>query len=246
VRAAVVEQLESPGLPEAWLIYNTFDCERFNRERLPGAEFRLGMLGYCPKLKNPRLAVEILDRLRRHDQRWRLVLTGSPPRSYDWLWARDSERAYYEAFEQYVEQQQLAGHLERQEWTDDSPAWYANVGFLLSCSDLEGSHQAVAEGMASGCVPVVRRWQGAEGMYPNSLLFDTAEEAEQLILECANDDRRAELVVAGRREARTRFDTRVILPQLEQVLMGEPIASALADRAGQVDQARQVGAGRRD
>jgi len=220
VREAAREQIGQAMPPQAHLIYNTLDCDRFDQPQEPGSELRLGMLGYCPKLKNPRLAVEILERLLAGDQRWRLVLAGKPPQDYEWLWRRPEERAYYQELEEYIVGRGLEPFLIRQPWTDDSPAWYRRVGFILSCSDLEGSHQVVAEGMAAGCIPVVRRWRGAAEMYPNSLLFDTVEEAVSGILKHLDPTRRRAFSQAAREEARQRFDTAVILPQLEPLLLG--------------------------
>ena len=220
VRQDAVTRLGPSTVKDHRLIYNTFACDSFDRSRPAGSEFRLGMLGYCPKLKNPMLAVEILRRLAAEDERWRLVFTGRAPQTLDWLWALPEERKYYERFEEHIAANNLEGHLIRQDWTDDAPDWYANVGYILSCSDLEGSHQAIAEGMAAGCVPVVRRWSGAAEMYPNALLFDDADEAAALIRGCAGQTRRSELSAQGRRESRDRFDTRVILPQLEPLVLG--------------------------
>jgi glycosyltransferase involved in cell wall biosynthesis len=220
VQQAIVSRL-GPGLvPEASLIYNTVTCDRFKCEKTEGSEFRLGMLGYCPKLKNPRLAVEILQRLLEQDERWELLLTGRSPQDYAWLWSNPEERKYYEQFEQFIAARGLERRVVRQDWTEHVSAWYAQVGFILSCSDLEGSHQVVAEGMAGGCIPVVRRWHGAREMYPNSLLFESAEEAAGLIVACADPQRRAALIDQGRREARQRFDTGVILPKLVALMLG--------------------------
>ncbi len=223
VRDALAAQLAGTALPRAHLICNTFDCAVFAREKDHAAERRLGLLGYCPKLKNPRLAAEILDELRADDERWRLVLVGHPPQHYTWLWERPDERAYYESFDEYARSCGRDRHIVRQEWTDDAPAWYATVGFILSTSDFEGSHQAIPEGMAAGCVPVVRRWAGAAELYPNALLFDTAEQAAQLIRELSADPAAfAALSARAQAEARERFDLRVVMPQIESLILPQP------------------------
>lgn len=221
VRAALRERLGDvlAGV-DTRLIYNTFDCAALARPKTAGAERRLGLLGCCPRLKHPRLAAEIVGHLRAHDPRWTLVLAGHPPQHYPWLWERPEERAYYEAFEAYVAASGLERHIVRQAWTDDTAEWYRGVGYILSCSDLEGSHQAVAEGMAAGCVPVVRRWPGAAELYPRALLFDTAAEAAELIRRCADSQRHAAAAQSAQAEAQQRFDLSVVLPQLEALVLG--------------------------
>ena len=77
--------------------------------------------------------------------------------------------------------------------------------------------------MASGAVPVVRRWQGAAEMYPDSVLFETPEEAARQISEIVARDRWAAVAEAARGEANRRFDCRVILPQVEQALLGQSL-----------------------
>ena len=54
---------------------------------------------------------------------------------------------------------------------DDMAIWYSKVGFILSTSDHEGSHQAIAEGMAAGCIPIIRNWNGATPLYPPQFVF---------------------------------------------------------------------------
>ena len=44
----------------------------------------------------------------------------------------------------------------------DVAAWLRRVGFVLSTSDDESFHLAPAEGMASGAVPALLPWPGAE------------------------------------------------------------------------------------
>ena len=225
VRDTLLADFAPAALPAVHLIYNTFDGAALSREKSPGAERRLGLLGFCPKLKNPRLAVEILEHLLQHDDDWRLVLAGRGPEHYAWLWNRPEERAYYEALEEYLAARNLAGFLLRDGWTPDLPGRYAQIGFILSTSDLEGSHQVVAEGMAAGCIPVVRRWPGATEMYQNSQLFDTAREAGDLILRNSAPADQARLSALSRQEARERFSLSVILPQLEQLLLGAQTGS---------------------
>lgn len=226
VRKTLLDGLGPGMVCDARLVYNVIDCDLLDQPKSDEAEFHLGMLGYCPKLKNPWLAAQILERLVREDARFRLLLTGRRPETYAWLWSRPEERTFYQAFESFIERHDLEPYLIRQDWTDDPPAWYRDVGFVLSCSELEGSHQAVAEGMAAGSLPVVRRWNGAAEMYPNSLLFNTAHEAAKGILDIVQSGRREALVAAARREARERFDCTVVLPQLERLIMGRAYEAA--------------------
>jgi hypothetical protein len=59
--------------------------------------------------------------------------------------------------------------------------FYSRIGLILSGSDYEGSHHSVAESMASGVVSVIRNWEGASDIYGNDYVFESVDEAVQVI-----------------------------------------------------------------
>ncbi|MBN2563690.1 MAG: glycosyltransferase family 4 protein [Phycisphaerae bacterium] len=218
VRREVLDRLGPQVVCRSHLIYNIANSDCFGRPKPAGCERNLGLLGLSPKRKHPQLSLDILSALLAEDSQWRLHLGGKDPREHDWLWRRLEERAYYEQMEERIAAAEK--YIVRQGWTDDPSSWYAPIGFVLSCSDFEGSHQAIPEGMAAGCVPVVRRWEGASEMYPNSLLYDTVDEAVEKIKRVCDSGERQHLAEHAKREARERFHKSVILPQLEPLLFG--------------------------
>src|SRR5438105_2793117 len=54
---------------KAVLIYNPIDCIALDQPKLFGSEFNLGLLGMCPMIKAPHLAVAILKELKEIDRR---------------------------------------------------------------------------------------------------------------------------------------------------------------------------------
>jgi glycosyltransferase involved in cell wall biosynthesis len=88
----------------------------------------------------------------------------------------------------------------------DMAAWYQCVGHILSVSDFEGSHQAVAEGMAAGCVPAIRDWEGAERIYPRSYVAGTVEDLAAMIQRHTSIDIFERESAACRDFAASRFD----------------------------------------
>jgi glycosyltransferase involved in cell wall biosynthesis len=165
----------------ALLLYNIVDTDSFVIPKFHGAEFNLGLLGMSPKLKAPHLAFEILTRLKTLDKRYTLFVKGKHPQEYDWLWRRAEERQYYEDFFATVNGSEYANSVVFEPHGEDVPAWFSKVGFILSTSDFEGSHQAVAEGMASGAIPIIRNWTGADAIYPQKYIFRSVDEAVELI-----------------------------------------------------------------
>ncbi|MBF8808480.1 MAG: glycosyltransferase family 4 protein [Enterococcus lacertideformus] len=63
----------------------------------------------------------------------------------------------------------------------DIADWFKKICYLLSTSDYEGSHVAVSEAMASGTVPIIRNWKGAETIYPEEFIQPTVEKMVEKI-----------------------------------------------------------------
>ncbi|NYS60324.1 hypothetical protein [Vreelandella salicampi] len=151
-------------------------------------QFQIGMLGIVPALKRVDLAFELLKHLKSVDSRYSLSLKGGAPNDYTWMQNRPGQVNWYnKTFERY---QNLVkdGSIIFEEESDDVATWYESIGVILSMSDIEGSHQSVAEGVASGCVPVIRNWDGASQLYGNPV-FETVDEMSEYVLsfksECA-------------------------------------------------------------
>ncbi len=195
---------------------NLIDTEALCQPKLPGAEFRLGLLGAAPRAKRPDLALELLQRLRKSDSRYSLSVKGRFPWEYGWLWSDPAERAYYESWFDEVRRSSGA-HFEG---FGDVRKWFRGVGVILSVSDAEGSHQAVAEGMASGCVPCIRGWDGADQLYPPEYVFQDLDEAVAMILEHREDHERRS--AACRDFARDAFDFWNLYRDLDALFTGQP------------------------
>jgi glycosyltransferase involved in cell wall biosynthesis len=108
-----------------------------------------------------------------------------------------------------------------QDYTDDMPAWFSRIGVLLSTSDSEGSHQAVAEGMASGAVPIIRNWPGADRLYPRRFVAASVSQAVERIRWATEGGRYRRLSGFAEKWAHARFDTRVVAPRITE-LFREP------------------------
>jgi glycosyltransferase involved in cell wall biosynthesis len=165
----------------AHLIYNPIDCNAFNQPKLPSAEFNLGIMGISPMRKAPHIAIEIFIRLKKLDSRYTLFVKGKHPRDYDWLWKQPVERAYFEKFYEDVNRSPYRNSVVFETYGDDVASWFSKLGFVLSTSDFEGSHQSVAEGMASGTIPIIRNWDGADMLYPEKFVFTEIDQAVNLV-----------------------------------------------------------------
>ncbi len=210
--------------PRTTLIYNPIDCSELDRTKHPGYRFNLGFIGTSPRQKCPHLAFEILTRLKLIDDRYMLYFKGKHPWEYSWLWKNVEERIYYETLYDRINKSEFAGSVVFDPHGNDIPEWFSKIGFILSTSEHEGSHQAVAEGMAAGSIPVIRNWAGADKLYPPEFVVRTVEESVDMIL--GYNDYQLYSLKTGfvRKFARENFDISIIISQYEKLfrsLLGE-------------------------
>jgi glycosyltransferase involved in cell wall biosynthesis len=199
------------------VIFNLVNCDNYHRPKSTDSSLNLGMLGTAPRLKSPHLALEILRRLRKRDGRYRLLIKGRHPWEYDWLWTLPEERLYYEEFYAMVRRRPFRGAIAFVEHDGDVAGWFERVGFILSTSEHEGSHQAVAEGMASGAVPVIRDWRGASRLYPREYVFSGVDEAVEQIVRHARDSVYSSQAERCAMFARRNFDSNIVLAQYDEL-----------------------------
>lgn len=199
------------------LIYNPIECNTFDKPKLFGYEYNLGFIGISPGLKAPHLAFEILEGMKQTDKRYNLYYKGKQPWEYDWLWCHDSERDYYQKFFHTVKTSKHANSVVFDAHGNDIPDWLTKIGFLLSTSDLEGSHQAVAEAMAAGTIPIIRNWAGAALIYPPKYVFSSVEQAIDLVQKWQKPEHYLAETEFSKEYARANFDLSVILPQYEKL-----------------------------
>ena len=145
---------------------NALDVAQLDRPKLDGARFHLGLIGMVPSRKRLDLALDVLEELRREDDRYLLFIKSGMPWDHWWVWQNPAECEHYAGALRRVQRSPLLrGAVVFDDAGPDVAAWLRRVGFVLSTSDDESLHVAPAEGMASRAVPVLRHWPGAETIY---------------------------------------------------------------------------------
>lgn len=200
------------------LIYNLIDCNRLNLDKDINAKYTLGLLGILPARKSPHIALRILSEIRKYDQRYQLSIKSKRPEELDWLWKRPSERAYYDEFFSSIDKLNISDAVDFEPHGKDVPEWFRKIGFIMSTSEFEGSHQSIAEGMASGSVPVIRNWAGSEMIYPQKYIYESIDEAVNLIRKMTEKDTYSYELDHVTQYARQHFDLNVIIPQYEKLI----------------------------
>ena len=198
---------EYTGWPAAKVatVPNAIDVAQLDRPKLDGARFHLGLLGMVPSRKRLDLALDVLEELRREDDRYLLFVKSGMPWEHWWVWQNPAEREHYASALRRVQRSPLLrGGVVFDDAGPDVAAWLRRVGFVLSTSDDESFHVAPAEGMASRAVPVLRHWPGAETIYdmrwihrgPAEMAAAVAALADEGDWRAAGDDAHAQVAAA--------------------------------------------------
>jgi glycosyltransferase involved in cell wall biosynthesis len=186
VLEAACEKFDWPADdPRLSVVPNAIDTKAMRLPKLPGAEFTLGMIGCVPWIKRLDRALELLEHLRAHDDRYRLVVKGRDPWHYPWMATREHEKIAYErAFHRIERSPNLGQAVIFEPFGEDVPEFLQQVGWILSTSEIEGHSVALAEGIASGAVPVVIDRPGASDQYETHWVHRDPGAAAQAILNC--------------------------------------------------------------
>ncbi|MEW6180633.1 MAG: glycosyltransferase [Chloroflexota bacterium] len=198
-------------------IYNPLNCPALDQPKRPFAEYTLGFVGLSPMIKRPDIALDIFHQIKKLDERFTLIFKGKMPWEYDWLWSRPEERKFYDEFFQKVKNSEFREAIVFENYGNDMATFYSKVGYILSTSDHEGSHQSVAEGMASGAIPVIRNWAGADDIYPQKYIFNSIEKAVDLIQSTRAKEIHSLEAAFVKSYAYQNFDQSIIIPKYEEI-----------------------------
>ncbi|KIH97065.1 glycosyl transferase [Streptomonospora alba] len=180
--ASLTRELAGWPADKVVVLPNWVDVDQLDRPKLSGAEFTLGMVGIAPSRKRLDRGIEVLGALRRRDPRYTLAVKTKQPWDYWWVWNRPEEREYYERTYRTIQRDPLlAEGVVFDPFGPDVATWLRRVGFMLSTSDDESFHLAPAECAASGGVPAVLTWPGADTIYSGRWLHDSPAEMAEAI-----------------------------------------------------------------
>ncbi|WP_045453031.1 hypothetical protein [Psychrobacter sp. JCM 18903] len=159
------------------------DTLHFNREKIQGYEYNLGLLGCIPRLKRLDRSLDILEELRKTDDRYVLYIKSKMPWDVPFIWNKSEEREFYFSQLERIENSEwLKDAVIFDDYGNDVSVWFRKIGWLLSTSDTEGCHTAVAEAMSSGSKSVIFDWPGSDNVYKLNEIFSSSQQASKHIL----------------------------------------------------------------
>lgn len=216
--------LREQNAPRLHVLPLAKDLKAYARPKPEDARFTVGLVGWSSVVKDPAWALDLIMRLRAHDDRYRLLLVGadlddqvSPAAA---RYAREM-RADLAALES-------AGGVVRFGQTADVASALTEVGVILSSSVRESFHAGLVEGAASGAVPVVRDWPffagrpaGARTLFPGDWVVRSPDEAVARILATTQDEALwRDLGARASAHAVATWDWEVIRPGYQRLFHG--------------------------
>lgn len=185
----VIERFPNIPRRKVRVLPNYVDVDAYGKEWHDDRLFTLGMIGILPSKKNFHLALEVLRTLKKKDSRYKLIVYGKKPADLPWLTKNKEEMAYFERCNSYISENILDDSVRFRGHCDIKKALaHDRVGFVLSLSEsvqelpgFESFHLAVADGFASGGVSVIKKWAGAELIFPRYIIKSSIGEVIDFI-----------------------------------------------------------------
>jgi hypothetical protein len=207
------------------VVANPVDVGRYALPKFAGAEHTLGMVGWAQQVKDPCWTLDLLERLRAEDDRWRLLLIGAdfPMTSGNGV---ESHAAEHFRSRLLSARSGLAEAVDFVGFTTALPEVLRRVGWGVSSSRREGFHIGLVEMAASGAVPIVRDWPvyaqigGAKRLFPDDWVVSGAVSAAEQVLDVS---RRGEWTARGAAAAGVtaeRFAGEASGEQLRRIVLG--------------------------
>lgn len=199
------------------VIHNGVDLEKYKipqHSLTAGAipSKKIASVGYINYKKNPSLLLYCFKKIHQYDPEYSLHIAGSH---------QDPRIQLY--IDNFLKHNPLPVHFDG--WVEDMPSWYADKGFVISTSLFESFHYSIAEGMASGLLPLIHHWYGADYLYPSEYLFEDPDECLQLVKRFEAGDRR-EIINKNRDFIAQKYNQADKLNEITSLLAG--LASDIA------------------
>lgn len=192
--------------PSMSIIPNAVDLDRFYLPEDKAYNKKIAVVGYLNYKKNPALLLYCFKKIYEYDNEYTLHVAGLH---------QDPRIKLY--FDHFLSENPLPVCYEG--WVDDMPRWLEDKSYVMSTSLFEAFHYSVAEGMASGLMPLIHNWYGAAGLYPSEYLFDDPDDCLALIKRLEQVDRPL-LARKNREFIASKYDVNQITDQIMRLMAG--------------------------
>ncbi len=157
------------------IIYNGIDMGKYPLRTVRNNGKKIASVGYINYKKNPTLLLYSFKKIYEYDNEYTLHIAGTH---------QDPRIQLY--FDHFLRENQLP--VQFYGWVEDMPVWYKDKDFVISSSLFESFHYSIAEGMASGLMPLIHNWYGAANLYPTEYLYNDPDDCLKLLKKLEKED----------------------------------------------------------
>lgn len=161
-------------------------------------------VGYINYKKDPTLMLQCFKAMHELDPEFRFFIAGD---------YQDPRFKFY--FDHLIPK--LGIPVQFDGWIDNVPEYFRDKDFVISTSVFESFHYSIAEGMASGLMPLVHNWPGSENIYPEKYRFSTPEECAEIAINLFKEDR-AQLAKENRLHIMKNFSLNGQLQEIDRLI----------------------------
>jgi len=184
---------------------------------------KLGMVGIIPILKRFDRALDLVELLVHKGQKVELHIKGPIPHDVPYMQAAgrsDELKQYNTIFERINKCSILSKSVRFHPPGNDVALFYQNVDHILSPSDTESFHYALADGVLSGCHPVIWDRPDAGEIFDKSWIVKSTESAAKKILNFCrlSEEARQSELANNRNLLVSRYGSDSIFESLDRVL----------------------------
>lgn len=151
------------------VIPNGIDHKKWTfAERKP--RFNIAYVGYINYKKGPMLLLHTFKTIYDKNNQYKLFIAGK---------FQDHRDVLY--FNQMIKEFGLEDNVVYEGWQDNLDKWLEDKNYILCTSILESQNMSVMQAMVKGIKPIIHNFVGAKNIYPEALVWNTINEAVDMI-----------------------------------------------------------------
>jgi glycosyltransferase involved in cell wall biosynthesis/2-polyprenyl-3-methyl-5-hydroxy-6-metoxy-1,4-benzoquinol methylase len=152
------------------IIPNGINVDKYAfKQREPG--YNIAYVGYINYKKGPMLLLHVFKAIFDKDSRYKLYIAGK---------YQDARYELY--FKQMVKELGMQSNVFFEGWQENIDKWLEDKNYIISTSLLEGNPVGIMEAMSQGIKPVIHNFVGARRMYPAKYVWNTINEAVDMVI----------------------------------------------------------------
>lgn len=195
-------QSKIKGVPPTAVIPNVIEIDKFPMHVRAEYGKNVGYAGYINYKKNPQLLLYLFHALYQYDKGFKFFVKGNH---------QDERIKIY--WDNLLSKMDIPILVEP--FDPNMQKWYERMDYIVSPSLFESFNYVMAEGMLSGCMPLIHSWYGSDLIYPQKYIWNFTEDAIKIIEECKGKEKF--LAIENRDFIKERYDINKILPKYEEI-----------------------------